>query len=289
MEKPLLSVITITYGHEHFLSKCIDGVLMQEGNFNLEFIIGNDKSPDNTTRIVQNYIDNHPKGNLIKFINRTENVGIMPNFYDSLTQATGDYVALCDGDDYWTDTHKLQKQLDFLESNKDHILVGHNVEIFENETNTVLNSSFPFSENVLVDSNSIYEKNYIPALSLLYRNSHPIPKWILNSPIGDYPLILFLSQFGKIGFINDVMASYRSNSGYHSSTQKEKRYKMQLDSLRETQKHLKISKQQHQLLNYQCLLLEQEISNTKLNFQKILKSDISFKSKVKLALKTLKN
>lgn len=284
-----ISVVTITYGHEDFITKCIEGVLMQVGDFELEFIISSDKSPDNTTEIVENFIHNHPKGNSIKFLNRKENMGIMPNFYDSLKQATGDYIALCDGDDYWTNPHKLQKQLDFLEANEDYILVGHNVEIFENETNTILNPSFPFSGDVVVNQNSIYEKNYIPALSLFYRNSEILPKWILISPIGDYPLILFLSQFGKIGFINEVMASYRSNTGYHSSIQKEKRYAMQLQSLQETQKHIKISKYQNQLLNYQCLLLQQEISNQKLSLAKIVESDISFKSKLKLAIKTIKS
>lgn len=281
MSLPKISVITITYGHEKFIEKCIEGVLMQEGNFELEFIISSDKSPDNTKDIVEKVIQKHPKGKYIKFINRETNIGIMPNFYDSLLQATGNFIALCDGDDYWTDPNKLQKQLDFLDTNKDYILVGHNVKIFENGTNQIINKSFPFENEFLVKENLIYEKNYIPALSVVFRNVNEIPNWILNCEIGDYPLILFLSQFGKIGFVSDVMANYRSNSGYHSSIDKEKRNSLLLNAIKEVKRNVRFTKKQTELLDYQCLNMELRNKSIINSLQLIVNSKTSIKFKLK--------
>ena len=91
-----------------------------------------------------------------------------------LPLATGKYVALCDGDDYWTDENKLQKQIDFLEENEDYVLVGHNVRIFENETNETINSSFPFTNSIKPSKNYIFLDNYIPALSIVFKNKYEI-------------------------------------------------------------------------------------------------------------------
>ena len=284
---PKISVCTITYGHEKYISQCIDGVLMQEGNFELEFIISSDNSPDNTKQIIEDYINNHPKGSCIKFIDRKENVGIMPNFYETINTSTGDYVAICDGDDFWTDKSKLQKQLNFLEKNQKYILVGHNVEIFDNETLDVLDSSFPFKKIETISENFIYQKNYIPALSIMFRNVHKLPSWILDCSIGDYPLILYYSQFGKIGFMNDVMASYRKNTGYHSTVAKVKQIEMQEFSLKVVLAKSELSKQQKELLNYQLLQMNINDSSFFNSIEKTFNANINYKLKLKLILNKL--
>ncbi|MGV0832365.1 glycosyltransferase [Empedobacter brevis] len=276
-----VSVCTITYEHEKYIAKCIEGVLMQEGDFELEFIISLDKSPDNTKQIIEEYITTHPKGNCIRFIDRQENIGIIPNFYDTINSSTGDYIAICDGDDFWTNPLKLQKQIEFLKNNEDYILVGHNVEIFDDKTSEIINTSFPFKEKKIISNDFIFQKNYIPALSIMFKNIHKLPDWILECKIGDYPLILHCTQYGKVGLLNDVMASYRSNSGYHSTVTKKKQMDMQISSLEIVVSKLNLTKVQKDLLNYQ--LLHMKINNVPLlnSLNSIFNANISYRLKLK--------
>ena len=109
----LLSVIMITYGHENFIEQAIKGVLIQECNFDFELIIANDCSPDNTDIIIKDIIANDPRAGKIKYVRHNNNIGMMPNFIYALQSAKGKYIALCEGDDYWTLPSKLQKQVDF--------------------------------------------------------------------------------------------------------------------------------------------------------------------------------
>src|SRR5690554_114420 len=98
----LISVVMITYGHEKYIHKAIEGVLMQQGGFDVEFIIADDHSPDNTEDIVKNIKNTHPKASCIKYTKHPVNKGMTQNFSWALKEATGKYIALCEGDDYWT-------------------------------------------------------------------------------------------------------------------------------------------------------------------------------------------
>lgn len=280
--RPKISVCTITYGQEKFISQCLEGVLNQVGDFDLEFIIGNDNSPDNSAEIIENYINSHPKGKCIKFLNRKENIGIMPNFLDTLKNATGDFVAICDGDDYWTDPNKLQKQLSVFLENENIVLAGHNVEIFEEDI--IHDASFPFKNRLTIDSNLIYRKNYIPALSIFYRNNFGVPDWMYQCSIGDYPLILHLSQFGEIHFDFEVMARYRLNSGYHSSISKQKRLQLQKDSIQTALRNLKLKKEERENLLYHYTMLVVQLKNGKWNKLKqiISAKGLNFTDRLKL-------
>ena len=115
--KPLVSVIMITYGHEKYIEEAIRGVFLQKTNFPLELIISNDKSPDSTDEIIKNIIKSAPENISVNYIQHLENIGMLPNFISTLKMAEGKYIAVCEGDDYWTDENKLQKQIDFLEKN----------------------------------------------------------------------------------------------------------------------------------------------------------------------------
>lgn len=118
---PKVSVVTITYGHEKYITETLDGVLMQQYQGPVEFIIANDNSPDATDEVVKKYfLENPAPSNFkIKYTKHETNKGMMPNFIWALEQATGEYIALCEGDDYWIDALKLQKQVDFLEKHLD--------------------------------------------------------------------------------------------------------------------------------------------------------------------------
>ena len=115
----LVSAVMITYGHEKYISEAIYGVLMQKCNFDVELIIANDCSPDTTEDIVNEIISSHKNCSWIKYTRHLINKGAVGNFIWSLKQAKGKYLAICEGDDYWTDPYKLQKQVDFLEKNND--------------------------------------------------------------------------------------------------------------------------------------------------------------------------
>lgn len=115
----VVSVVMITYGHEKYIEEAINGVFMQQTDFSVELIIANDCSPDNTDEVVKNLIANAPANVTVIYIRHESNVGMMPNFISAVQQTKGKYIALCEGDDYWTDSLKLQKQVGFLERNED--------------------------------------------------------------------------------------------------------------------------------------------------------------------------
>lgn len=115
VQQPLVTVRTSTYQHGAFIRQCIEGVLMQKTAFPFEFIIGEDFSTDGTRQIVFEYAQRYP--NVIRVITADYNVGMKANGTRCMRRARGKYIALCEGDDYWTDPLKLQKQVDFLEAN----------------------------------------------------------------------------------------------------------------------------------------------------------------------------
>src|ERR1019366_2115974 len=107
------------------IAEAIEGILMQKTNFPFELIIANDASKDNTDDVIKDLIKKHPNGHLVKYFSQENNLGMIPNFIFALEQCKGKYVAMCEGDDYWTDPFKLQKQVDFLEANADFNICCH--------------------------------------------------------------------------------------------------------------------------------------------------------------------
>jgi len=219
---PKVSVVTVTYGQENFILETIKGVLGQRFEDSIEYIIVNDNSPDNTDEIIKNYLSktNIPSNINVKYIRHEKNKGAIPNFFWGIQQAIGEYVALCEGDDYWTDSLKLQKQVDFLEANSDSVLCFHKVEIL-NESGKIVDDFITKIPDDYEDRFTLVTKlNYIHTPSVVFKNI--INKELntieaLKSPIGDYFLYIALTKYGKIGYINDTMAMYRYGVGMFSS------------------------------------------------------------------------
>lgn len=128
-----VSVVMITYMHEAFIAEAINGVLMQKCDFDVELIIADDCSPDKTKSVVESFKD-YPNYKWINYTRHDVNKGMMVNFMWALEQASGKYIALCEGDDYWTDSMKLQEQLGFLESNPDYSFICGNTQSFTQDT-----------------------------------------------------------------------------------------------------------------------------------------------------------
>ena len=120
ISEPVVSICCITYNHEKYIEETIDSFLMQETDFPFEIVIGEDCSTDNTRKIVEKYKEMYP--NIIKLIVSENNVGMQANGQRTMEACIGEYMALCEGDDYWTDKNKLQIQKDFLESNPEYII-----------------------------------------------------------------------------------------------------------------------------------------------------------------------
>ena len=213
MHKPVVSIAMITYNHEEFIEQSINGVLMQECNFEIELLISNDNSPDNTDSVIKKILKNHPKANLIKYINRTENVGMMPNFISTLTQCTGKFIALCEGDDYWTDPLKLQKQFDFLESNYDYSMICHNAKIIYEGIDKEPISFNKKKVECDININEIITQWAIPTASIFLRNEiiNPLPTWFSEIYSGDFTIALLCANTGKIKFLPETMSIYRVN------------------------------------------------------------------------------
>ena len=122
---PVVSICTITYKHEHCIKDTILGVLTQRTSFDVEFIIADDCSPDGTQNIIEGIRNSHPNGKIIKYTRHPVNMGMNANLAWALGQCKGNYIALCEGDDYWTDPNKLQKQFDILERHESLAMCTH--------------------------------------------------------------------------------------------------------------------------------------------------------------------
>ncbi|HYW21521.1 MAG TPA: glycosyltransferase [Nodularia sp. (in: cyanobacteria)] len=207
---PLVSICCITYNHEKFIREAINGFLMQQTNFPIEIIIHDDASIDNTASIILEYQAKHP--NLINAILQTDNQYSSRGFgffSDMFDKAQGKYIALCEGDDYWTDPLKLQKQVDFLEANPDFAICFHQVKIWEEgELRDDDITTVPSNISTIVD---LTGGNYIHTPSCVFRNntSKIFGANFSRCPLGDYYIHMMNAQYGNIFCIDEVMAVYR--------------------------------------------------------------------------------
>lgn len=219
MSKPLLSVVMITYGHEKFIKQAIESILEQKTDFQIEFIISNDASPDNTSVIITELIAKAPKNISVLYTEHADNLGMMQNFIWALEQSTGKYIALCEGDDFWTDPLKLQKQVDFLEANPDYNICFHNVEEVDLEGSTLEKRLVQSSEvEKTFTIEDLAKNNIIHTVTVVFRNNvNALPEFLRYSPMGDYPLHMINATFGKIKYFPEKMAAYRVGVGLWSS------------------------------------------------------------------------
>src|SRR5690554_909913 len=220
----LISVVMITYNHEKFIKEAIEGVLIQQGNFEVELIIADDNSPDNTECIVKDIKANHPNGHWIKYTKHAVNKGMNKNFTWALEQAIGEYISICEGDDYWTDPLKLQKQVDFLEANPDYVICCHNAKIINENGEHIQDKKLPYlTEDRDYTSFELQQGAFLLTMSLLFRNVGVVfPKEFNGVLNGDKVLISLLGNYGKGRYIENIIpAVYRVHSGGVWSSLKE--------------------------------------------------------------------
>lgn len=214
MIQPKVSVCMITYNHENYIREAIEGVLMQQCDFEVELILANDCSTDKTDEVIQDILTNHPRASWIKYKNHTENKGMMPNFIWALEQCKGTYIALCEGDDYWTDPLKLQKQVDFLEGNQEYVLHFHNAEVIKNVKNkkNERRRFYNVYNKTEYTANDVLASWIIPTASIVFRNViTKYPKFFKEAVFGDLALQVYLCEYGKMYALDEVMSIYRIN------------------------------------------------------------------------------
>lgn len=203
---PKVSVVVISYNQQEFIKKAIDSILIQKVNFDIEVIVADDASIDQTQEIILEYSKKYSPQ--LKPILRKNNIGVQRNLIDALQKAKGDYIALCEGDDYWIDPNKLQIQVDFLEKNTNFTLCFHPVKVFFENSDQKEYIYPQETHNKKFILSNLLENNFIQTNSVMYRKQsyESLPDNILPF---DWYLHLYHAKFGKIGFINRIMSKYR--------------------------------------------------------------------------------
>lgn len=209
----MLTVCCIVYNHEPFIRQCLEGFVMQKTNFRFEVIVHDDASTDGTAAIIHEYEEKYPE--IIKPIYETENLyskqdGSIKRIMNEHTH--GKYVAFCEGDDYWIDPYKLEKQVDFLENHSDYSYVWTNAKMQKgNRLNRPYNR-YPIDCDVPMEDIIMRGGLWVPTVSIVIR------KDILNSMpnikfhIGDYPMQMWAAYKGKVRYLSDVTCVYRLSS-----------------------------------------------------------------------------
>lgn len=208
-----VSVSLITYNQEGFISQAINSMLMQQVNFDYEIVIGEDCSTDNTRDIVIGFQKRYPER--IRLLLPERNLGASRNRVQTLRACRGEYVALLDGDDYWTSPHKLQRQVDFLDSHPECAICFHDlIMFFEDGSREPRNYCSADLKEVLTIEDLVV-KSYILPVSAMFRNGlvYEKPEEFRKLIIGDWPRFVLIAQYGKVGYINEVMGAYRVHSG----------------------------------------------------------------------------
>lgn len=225
MNAPLVSISCITYNHAPYIRQCLEGFLMQQCDFEYEILIHDDASTDGTSDIIREYQEKYPE--IIKPIMQTENQyskgirGMMARF--NFPRAKGKYIALCEGDDYWTDPLKLQKQVDFLEANPDFVLCFHDCRYIKKDLLAErFLEKYNFQENREVSAKEY--QNWIAQTATIVQRNIPdifkefaVFKHVFH---GDLILRRIVVKYGKIYMFNEVMSVYRIHEGGMTSTTK---------------------------------------------------------------------
>lgn len=274
----------ITYGHEKYIRQAIEGVLMQQCDFEVELIVANDCSPDATDQVVKDITMWHPRGFWIKYSKHDKNLGMMPNFIFALQECTGQYIAMCEGDDYWTDPLKLQKQVDFLEANSDYVIHSGNATQITHDIkwngkailNDQLDETFQLKD--------FLSNNNIITCTTIFRNiEFSFPKNFSRVTFGDWFLyIILINNSGlKVYRSIDLYSVYRVHQGGVMSNLSElenySAHILQILIINNYLKNQKLEEKQLADLNYYSLRKYRIQINNKLYIEALKTAAIHFK------------
>lgn len=227
---PKVSIWSITYNHGKFIEECLEGILKQQTTFDFELIIGDDASTDRTSEVLRNYQSKFPK--TIKPLIQDKNVGVFENsICKVLPRLKAKYVAICEGDDYWIDPLKLQKQFDYMESHPNCSMCFTNQ--LEVSSNGELQKKNIYSNKIYTTNDIV--KGFIPGTqTIMYRNSPSIKIWMKrhkNSPSQDRLLAYFCSLLGELHLIPEFTAAYRkTGEGVWTGLKRQEQFFLSLET-----------------------------------------------------------
>ena len=212
-----VSICCSTYNQRDYIEQALESFIMQKTNFDYEVLVTDDASTDGTIDIIKKYEEKYP--HIIKPIYQKENQyskGIKVGYEYNIKRANGKYIALCEGDDYWIDKYKLQKQVDYMEDNPSCTLCVHSAQIIDGKTNKEIGLVRPYNvtkkcntEDFIIGGGGFVATNSILFPKAIFKNP---PKWYFSSPVGDYPMQIFLATQGYAYYIDDNMSAYRVNA-----------------------------------------------------------------------------
>lgn len=210
----LVTVRCLAYNHAPYIRQCLEGFVMQKTSFRFQVIIHDDASTDGTDDIIREYAEKYP--DIIVPIFETENQyskrnGAISRQMNRLMKGT--YAAYCEGDDYWTDPLKLQKQVSFLEQHPDYIMACNRTQLFSQKKGRFVGETLCYSSDrdISAEDTILHGGLYIPSCSSVYRWNirDSFTDYCKNSPVGDYPLQIMCAMKGKIRYFSDCMSVYR--------------------------------------------------------------------------------
>lgn len=211
----LVSVSCIAYNQKDYIAQALDSIVAQQTRFGFEILVHDDASTDGTADIIRRYAEDYP--DLIKPVFQAENQhskGLRVGTTFNLPRAQGKYMAYCEGDDFWTDPLKLQKQVDYMEQHPECSFCFHVVQVVNRQGNPTRQLMRPYHENQSVPIGDIIEGGgrFLGTNSTVYRRElmKQPPEFYLRAPVGDFPLVLYLATQGTVYYFDDIMSAYRA-------------------------------------------------------------------------------
>jgi len=225
--RPTVSVFMITYNHEAYIRQAVESILCQKTNFDFDIVIGEDCSTDSTRSIVMSIADQYP--GKFKLLLHEKNIGAMANQMAVFSACTGKYIAMCEGDDYWKDSLKLQTQITFLDANPEFSLCFHGaMEVYEDQD--IPPKPFVNLSTGEYSGQDILLNWIVPTASVVFRNYPDLRlKYFEKYIFGDTPLFLKVCENGKIWYMNETMSVYRRHK--NGSAANRKHYKQIINQL----------------------------------------------------------
>lgn len=215
-EQPVVSVLMITYNHESFIREALESVFMQEVDFPIEVVIGEDFSKDSTRALIEEVCANAPIS--VRLLTGNRNVGMNKNFARTFTACRGEFIALLEGDDYWIEPRKLSVQVNQLMTQRDITLIAHRaVRIFEKSVDVATQARWP-DEVIPVKEIGVLSlplivgfKFMIPTASVVFRRKviDPIDEWVYGLPFADCYILCKSALAGKVVLLDSVGSVYR--------------------------------------------------------------------------------
>lgn len=235
-----VTVLVMTYNHCSFVAQALDSALEQQTSFEYEILVSEDCSTDGTRELVVDYQRRYPQ--TIRLLLSEKNIRSNAIVVRGIRAARGEYIALLDGDDYWTSPRKLQKQADFLDSHPACAICFHNARTVKEGGNGQSRNWTPAGHPEISTLEDIWMGNFIATCSTMFRNGlvRPIPAWYDGMfPITDWPLHILNAEHGSIGYIDEVMGVYRQHQGgYYSPLNEAQKQAKTLAFYREMNAHL---------------------------------------------------